>query len=771
MKMLRSFLLVLLSAAALFGQMETGELRIAVTDQAGAPVTAQVEVSSQSNHYHQVFTTGPEGKASVKRLPFGIYRIAVSKDGFAPYASQTEVRSALPADLAISLGITQIETTVEVSDSEVLIDPHRTGSSSRVGSATLRERASGQPGRSLEDLVNTQPGWLLEANGVLHPRGSEYQTQYVVDGLPMVDNRSPNFAPEIEAEDVQSLNILTGGYPAEYGRKLGGVIEVNTIRDARPGVHGKVSAGGGSFAAAEGYATAQYGWGGNTLSVSGAGSRTDRYLDPPVEENFTNSGTTSSAAVRYERDVSADDRVNVTLRHASSRFLVPNELLQNIAGQRQDRDSGETAALAGYQHVFSPALLGDVHLLARDVSSRLWSNDLATPIAADQDRGFREVYLKGTLAAHHGAHELKFGAEADFASIRENFDYRLTDPTQFDAGTPPAFRFADRRQDREQSVFAQDLWRLGRLTLSAGIRFDHYRVLVDENGFSPRLGAAWYVPRADLLLHVSYDRVFQTPAFENLLLASSPQLAVLNDNVVRLPVRPSRGNFYEAGLSKGVMQRARLDANFFRRAVDQFADDDVLLNTGVSFPINFQKADVRGVELKLELVKLGGLSGFVSLTNMRGTGYLPVTGGLFLGADAAQGLTSRDSFPITQDQRNTARTRFRYQLPRRFWVATGAEYGSGLPAEFAGTLEDAVAQAGERIASRVNFSRGRVRPSFSLDAAAGAELRKSDKSALRVQVDVTNVTDRLNVINFASLFSGTALAAPRSVSGRVSWEF
>jgi len=78
------------------------------------------------------------------------------------------------------------------------------------------------PGRSLPDLVNTQPGWLLEANGILHPRGSEYQTQYGVDGLPLTDNRSPTFAPEVEADDVRSMNILTSGYPAEYGRKLGG---------------------------------------------------------------------------------------------------------------------------------------------------------------------------------------------------------------------------------------------------------------------------------------------------------------------------------------------------------------------------------------------------------------------------------------------------------------------------------------------------------------------------------------------------------------------
>ena len=74
------------------------------------------------------------------------------------------------------------------------------------------------------DLLNNQPGWLLEANGVLHPRGSEYQVQYVIDGIPIFDNRSPAYAQSLGVEEFESINVRTGNYPAEYGRKLGGVI-------------------------------------------------------------------------------------------------------------------------------------------------------------------------------------------------------------------------------------------------------------------------------------------------------------------------------------------------------------------------------------------------------------------------------------------------------------------------------------------------------------------------------------------------------------------
>jgi hypothetical protein len=85
----------------------------------------------------------------------------------------------------------------------------------------------------------------------------------------------------------------------------------------------------------------------------------------------------------------------------------------------------------------------------------------STPIVAFQDRGFRETYVKGTVAGHAGAHEWKVGLDADFGSIREAFSYVLSDPTQFDPSTPPRFSFTDRGADREQAAFFQDQLRLG----------------------------------------------------------------------------------------------------------------------------------------------------------------------------------------------------------------------------------------------------------------------------------------------------------------------
>jgi len=759
-------------ATAVRAQSNIGELRLKVTDPSGSGVKSSIELACEANQFRQTYVTDSLGTTTARRLAFGVYEIDVEQPGFATFHDVVEVRTAIPGEFRIQLSLASVSTSVTVKDTETLVDPHRTGSPDRIGSETLENRPTALPGRSVIDLVNAQPGWLYEGNAVLHPRGSEYQTQFVVDGVPLTDNRSPSFGTDIEADDVQSLSIYTANIPAEYGRKLGGVIELVTAKDPRLGFHGKAALAGGSFATSSAYLLGQYARRMDAFSFSVDSALTDRFLNPPVVQNYTNHATTGDFSARYERDFTDRDRLGLVVRHGISRFEVPNEQLQQAADQRQDRANLETMGIASYQHIFSPNVLGDLRLMVRDDSDSLTSNPFSTPIIAFQDRGFREEYFKGSVSAHHGRHEWKVGVEADFTSLHERFSDLITNATQFGPGTPSRFNFNGTGRDLEQSAFAQDLIRLGNWTASVGLRWDHYQLLVNQNGVSPRLGIARYLPAADLVLHASYDRVFQTPAFENILLSSSPVVTALNPNVLRLPVEPSRGNYYEAGLTKGFAGRVKVDAKYFRRNAGNFADDDQLLNTGVSFPIAFRKSAIYGAEGKIEFPHLGNLSGFLSYSYMVGSTYLPVTGGLFLGDDAANALSrTAGRFWDTQDQRNTARTRFRYVFTPRLWAALGAEYGSGLPVAFQGTIDQATAQYGAQIVERVNFARNRVKPSFSLDGSLGAEVWKRDSLTVRIQADTANLTNRLNVIDFAGLFSGNAVAPPRSFALRLDASF
>lgn len=765
------FLCVFAIAAA--AQQGRGELQIEVQDSKGGALSASGEMVSEQNQFRLAFQIGEDGRYSAQNLAFGVYKVTLTHGGFSPATELVDIRSMVPKRLTVTLGLMPVETQVEVTDLATLVDTSRTSEVYTIGSQTISEELPAQPGRSVLNVVNAQPGWVYEANGVLHPRGSEYDVQFVVDGMPMTENRSPAFAPPMDSSDVESMRIMTAGFPAEYGRKLGGVVELTSPSNTPAGLHGEVNLDGGSFSTGAANAALFYSAGSNRFSVTGDGFHTDRYLDPPVLANYTNTGNAGGFSASWEHDFSNGDRVFFTFVQHAVRYLVPNELVQQQAGQRQDAAQLETSGQIRYTHAFSADLLLSASASVRDAAARLNSNALSTPIIVTQDRGYREGYVRADLAGHHGRHDWKIGVDGMFDPVHEYLQYQITDSTQFDPGTNlnPG-PYSARRWDAESSFFAEDQVKLGDWNISAGLRFDQYKFAVSQTAWSPRIGVSRYVSPWHLLLHVSFDRIFQTSALENLLLASSPKADTFSSIVLQLPVQPARANYYEAGFTKSFAGKLRVDGNLFRRDFVNFSDDNVLLDTGVSFPIAFASATITGEELQIAVPRWWRFSGFVSYANQTGTGRGPITGGLFLGSQIAN-VPDTSQFPISQDQRNTARARVRFQAADRLWLAASVEYGSGLPVDLdpSFSYNDALAAYGSAVLNQVNLVAGRVRPNFSVDASAGASLYHKEKKDISVQLEVNNLANRVNLLNFNGLFSGTAIAAPRSFGMRLKAAF
>jgi hypothetical protein len=737
---------------------------------------------SQASHFELAFDTAPNGEYIAKKLPLGTYHLTLDHAGFAPYNSLVEIRSQLPQKISVVLSVATVAQTVEVTDSDTLLDTTNHGNTYQLGAPTLRDWAATIPGRQAIDVVQSQPGWVLEANGVVHPRGSEYDTQYVVDGLPILNNRSPAFSPSDDLDDVQSVKTYTSGIPPEFGRKVGGVVETVTDRNPARGVHGTAILGGGSFGTANAYLGTSYFDGRNVFGLSMDAARTDRFLDPPVLDNFTNRATLAGIKASFERDLTTKDRLRLSLSFDRAGFLVPNELIQQQNLQRQDRGNKEISGQVSYQHTFSSNVLGTVQGRVRDGEAELTSNPASWPIQPFQDRGFREGYLNATVAAKFRNHEIKAGADSINSFVHEQFSYHITateicqsDGTCrpiFDPSTPHDFFFHQSGDDREQAVFVQDNAHFGNLNLSGGIRFDHYSVRVTDSAWSPRFGFAWYVPKLGIVFRGSYDRAFGTPAMENLLLSTTAKVRTLDGTAKQLTLRPSRANYYELGATKELFHKAHISANVFQRDTRNFADDDVLLDTGVSFPIALSRAHIYGAESQLALPQWGPFSAWINYSYMVASARLPVVGGLFLGQDAAGLLNSSARIWISQDQRHTAHGQLRYQPWSRFWTSVGASYGTGLPVELNGeTTATLIEEFGHAVVDRVNLDAERVRPSLSVDLSAALDLYKKESRAVRLQGDIRNLNDRLNLINFASVFSGTAIASPRTFSLRVRFEY
>ena len=738
-------------------------VRITISDESGVPHPAACEL--------QAHTAPPlladaktDGICEFKEISSGSYQLRVVSVGFRPAEMGVSVSSAQESSQAIVLRVlaasTSIDVTAQTSDAELQ-------NSEYVNRTQLEQQLQLQPSRALIDVVRDQPGWTLEANGVLHPRGSEYEMQYIVDGVPILENRSPAFAPPPSLYDIDEMKIQTGGYPASEGRKLGGVVEVHTADHQPAGFHGAADIDLGSFSTTQLSLNAAIANLTTSLQFDLTGAKTDRFLDPPTLQNFTNYGDTEGADIAFAHEFSPHKRLRFSGQWALSGLEVPNELQQELAGQLQSRKLDDLSAQLWYQQVLSPNWLLDLHVSSRSLGAFLDSNSASTPILPFQNRRLLESYASTAIAGHHGRHDFSFGTDFIRTGLRENFQYTITDPSEFDADMLPVFTFNQSAVGYEGSAYVQDHISAGPFTANAGIRWDYYDLLLERMAWSPRLAVAWKAKPLGVVFSASYDRVFDTPPTENLLLASSPETRQVNPAVLGIPVPPAHANFFEVGAHRGFSNGARVDVSAFRRDFRNYEDDDVFLNTGVSFPISFSSALVEGIEaaIHLPLARRFVLNG--NFSNLSGKAQMPVTGGLFLDG-GAQLLQSNQVFRISQDQRSSASWNLDVSPAKRFQFVLNGWYGSGMPVE----LDNGdMYTADPKILQRVNFARDRLRPSLSLGVSGSAQVWKRETHAAEVQLGIDNLTNHLNVIDFAGLFSGTAIGAPRSWHARLRYTF
>ncbi len=753
-------------------QVMDGRVDVIVADASGRGVPAAVELASRARGFVGTARADQAGSAVLRRVPPGTYLLTARHPGFDAAVRQVEVRSAVPQAVRVVLGLATVREQVTVRSAPPLFEPSQPLRAVRLGRDALRQALGTALGRSAVDAVTTTPGWLLEANAVLHPRGSEYDTQYVIDGMPLYDNRSLAFAPALESGEFEAVTVLTAGLPAEYGRRLGGVIALDTRRAPAAGHRSQLHFQRGSYGTGTGAFSQQHARNRTELTLGVQGGLTDRYLDPPSRDNFTNAASSGGASLRFARDLRAAHRLTLYARSSRTSFLVPNDLVQQAAGQRQDRRAAESAGQAHYQATLSPRALLSVRGMVRDLTSELWSNRLSAPVYVLQDRGLQETALLVDLTLERERHTVKVGGDLRSAAVRERF--LMAAPEEL-----PEFRldFRAGRRSSESSFFLQDLFRAGNFAASLGLRFDHYRLLISDQALSPRLAASYSIPGAALQVYASYDRVFQPPPSENLLLSSAGAGLGLDDIEGALPVPASRAHFVEIGARKPFGSAMRLELNHYWRRFRNAIDDDVFFNTGLSFPITFDSAEVEGTEARLELPSWKRVSAVASYSNMLGRARSPVTGGLFVeGGEAEELRDAVEEFPISQDQRNTVALTARFRIHRRAWASFGVRYGSGLPVELEDEDDDGEGGSdGQVIPPEVlrefDYERGRVRPNLSLDLSVGSRVWVSGGRSVTLQFDLRNATDRLNVINFSGLFSGTALAPGRQATVQLRVRF
>jgi outer membrane receptor for Fe3+-dicitrate len=249
------------------------------------------------------------------------------------------------------------------------------------------------------------------------------------------------------------------------------------------------------------------------------------------------------------------------------------------------------------------------------------------------------------------------------------------------------FAFHGTRTGTYAAGYIQDSLHYGGLTANLGLRYDHNNLPTVESQLQPRVGLAYYITGSRTVLRATYNRVFVTPEYENILFGSSPEAAALVPPVVKdsreqgggvLLNRSERQNAYTVGVQQAVGGKLRLDGDFWWRRADFPADQDQFQNTGIVFPITFSSGRHDGWDVRLDLAQTRGVRGFVSLGHTHAIYVPPPIGGLFLDQGAVDAVTG-GPFLIDHDQSCRRRgSSSGTSGPAVSWLGAGVRYDSGL---------------------------------------------------------------------------------------------
>ncbi len=790
--------LLLPLAATVLGQARIGSVQGVVKDPTGALVpNAKVTIVQPVTGYRQSTNTDAQGAFKLVNIPFNTYKVQAEAAGFQPAEQSIDLESTIPLNVDLSLLLEQTTAAVTITDAGAgVLETDRTSSDTDISQTVLERPVGAAPSRAIESIVASTPGFVTDDNGRMHPRGSESQVQYVVDGVPVTDNMSAIFSTSLDARTLRTVEVLTGGIPAEFGDKLAGVINVNTRSGLEGPTQGALSFSGGSFSTGEAAAdfsthTKKLGFLAN-LSAS----TSQRYLDPPTLDNFHNFGRTGKGFVRLDYQFDANNTLRGAFNFGGSNFQVPNRVEQEIAGQDQKQRLRDNSQSISFQHIFSPNSVAQFSFFHRQSNAKLFSNPLSTPVVANQDRTLQNYGGIASLALTRGSHNLKVGGQFTITPVREHFNFYPTTPfpdlvdeqgnalpnpvNNFDAAHP--FVFDQSKTGRTLSAYVQDRFTAFKnFTLDLGVRYDNYKLLIHEQELSPRIAVAYFIPKTQTTLRASYNRLFQPPPAENLLLASSAAaaalspLAVLQGITTVEPIEPDKQNAFEVGAQQLLSQKFRLNLTVYQKRIENFSDKDQFFETGIIFPIAISSGRVTGEELRLESTDIHGFHGFVSYANARAFGVTPIRGGLFLGEDPQDLFVPGLKFANDHDQRNEGQFQLSYtHHPSGIYAIFNGRYDSGVPVDVkpGTTLADFVAEGFDpRLYSEIDFQRGRVRPRTIFNFSVGADLMQNERVAMNLQFDVQNLTNELFLYNFQSVFSGTHVGYPRLFSGRLTLRF
>jgi hypothetical protein len=710
----------------------------------GSPVAkAQVILRYENGAIAHQTTSSEHGSFEIAAVDGGAYQLRIEAPGFYASVYNLSVRPRQPYSIDVELQPQQSrQEQVNVRTRFPEVDPQKTGSSQTITHADLERLPDPISDNTNALVANMMPGASQSHDNFINVRGNEFSLHEFINGVSFLDNTQPQFSPGASPQIFETVDLMTGGFTAEYGNRFGGVLDTTTRSGATMEGHGDLNFRGATL---DNYdLNADYGGQYRKIGyyVFADCFTSGRYFDPPEPTGLHDFGEGARATAQLDWQ-GVRDGVKLLLMGGGTNAQQPNLVEDQLVGRDADRHLRQSTAILTWLHQFSPATLVSSSLYERLGSDRvLPTTDPVTPYST-ASRSTLTIGAKSDLSHLWHSHVIKAGF--DLVRLRELesffFDPR-GDPDNFPA-------FSGGKHGGQASVYLQDHFSPGQnLWIDAGIRYDHFDLVRTNVQLSPRFGLAYHFARTNTVLHAAYNRLFSPPPLEYSLLASFLGHYAIDPTQRVGDVRAYTQNYFEIGLAQELNPKTTLELNAYVHTGHNAFENHEISISRIFLPINFHTARSEGAELILNLKQLEsiGISGRFQYALARTFFYGPVTGGFTGDEILAPGERIMPAF----DQTHTGTAQLFYRRRwRDFWTGSALRYGSGT-----------VIERGPRLPQHL-----------TADLASGLNLWNAEARRLDLEFDLTNVSDSRYQIAKESEEIPIQYAPSRTIGGSLKFHF
>lgn len=741
----------------------------------GSPLAyGTITLVSRTTQTSMETSADADGRFAFANVAPGEYILRGSAEGF----STRELRiGAEPREIravTLTLELAPVNVSVDVKAEAIDLPRTHSPSSTTLTSARLELVPVSERTTLPDAIVTAAPGMIRGHDDFVHIRGEEVALNPFINGVAFWENSHALFSSSISPEVIDIANVMTGGFPAEYGNRFGGVVDIVTKSGLRMDHSGGFTLNGGQ--AGRRSASGEYGGHQSRIGYYAFGSifESDRFLSPPSPDAIHDHASGGHGFVQIDGNLGNAGLLRATIMGDGSTFEIP-KTPQDV----ELRPLAEARELTRQQTAIVGWNLASTHQTIAASFYERWSHlDLSPAIgpltaSAALERMLTTIGGKVDITRLAGAHSIKAGLDAVRLRPDETIAYNYSGFRELShvVGLPHihitnnTIDFSGRESGGQISGYVQDTVQLGhRLTADAGVRVDRYDLVMTDTHVSPRVNVALHVG-GGAVVHASYNNFFVPPPVEGVLSSAAGLTARISEIGEALPpVQPTTEHQFELGASApaGPLQ---LGLTGYYRTSDNPVHTTVWPDSRIYSYASFDRARAYGMEARAELPMLTryGVTGYLNYALGRVYFYNPVTGGFITEAEHLE--PGRFLAPMDQTHTLTAGLSYRHTRSGLF-ASTALEYGSGTPTE-GGDVEESGAEGTAEHTHAVSAGDAeRVPGHFTANVAAGIDLLRGDnrRPRLSLQIDVENIANNLYLVAQESEFTPGQYSIPRLVS-------